>query len=61
MRLHINEANAYNLDNAESRRKEIGDRFGKSFTPDDHVLICKDGKKLNIQVGKKYKCTACNG
>lgn len=61
MRLTINEGSAYNLDNAESRRKEVADRFGKSFTPDDHILICKDGKKLNIQVGKKYKCTACNG
>lgn len=55
------EANAYNLDDAESRRKEIADRFGRTFTPDDHILVCKDGKKLNIQVGKKYKCTACNG
>ena len=55
------EANAYNLDDAESRRKEIADRFGRTFIPDDHILVCKDGKKLNIQVGKKYKCTACNG
>lgn len=60
-KLDLNEAMAYNLSNDESRRKEIADRFGKSFTPDDHILVCKDGKKLNIQVGKKYKCTACNG
>ena len=52
---------AYNLDSDESRRKEIADRFGRTFTPDDHILVCKDGKKLNIQVGKKYKCTATNG
>lgn len=56
-----NESMAYNLDNAESRRKEIADRFDKKFTPDDHILRCKDDKELNIQVGKKYKCTACNG
>ena len=45
----------------ESKRKEIADRFGKTFTPDDHVLTCKDGKSLNIQIGKKYKCTAFDG
>lgn len=55
------EAYAYNLDNKESRRKEIADRFGKPFTPDDHMLVCKDDKLINIQVGKKYKCTAFNG
>ena len=43
---------------AESRRKEIADRFGKIFNPDDHMLTCKDGKVLNIQIGKKYRCTA---
>jgi len=58
---YLAETQAYNLDNSESRRKEIADRFGRTFTPDDHILVCKDGKKLNIQVGKKYKCTACNG
>lgn len=52
---------AYNLDNAESRRKEIADRFGDKFAPDDHFLICKDNELINVQVGKKYKCTACNG
>ena len=51
---------AYNLDNDESRRKEIADTFGHNFTPDNHILICRDNKPLNIQVGKKYKCTACN-
>ena len=55
------ESAAYNLDNKESRRKEVADRFGKEFIPDDHILRCKDNKELNIQVGKKYKCTACNG
>ena len=55
------ESATYNLDNKESRRKEVADRFGKEFIPDDHILRCKDNKELNIQVGKKYKCTACNG
>ena len=57
----LTESAAYNLSNNESRRKEIADRFGRTFTPDDHYLVCKDDKILNIQVGKKYKCTACNG
>ena len=66
MKLHIKEdyeieSAAYNLDDEESRRKEIADRFGKKFIPDDHLLRCKDDKELNIQVGKKYKCTATNG
>ena len=66
MRLHIKEdyeieSAAYNLDNKESRRKEVADRFGKEFIPDDHILRCKDNKELNIQVGRKYKCTATNG
>ena len=66
MKLHIREdyeieSSAYNLDNKESRRKEIADRFGKEFIPDNHILRCKDNKELNIQVGKKYKCTATNG
>ena len=52
---------AYNLDNDESRRKEIADRLGGKFTPDDHLLMCKDNKLINIQIGKKYKCTAFNG
>ena len=52
---------AYNLYNDESRRKEIADRLGGKFTPDDHLLICKDNKLINIQVGNKYKCTAFNG
>ena len=45
----------------ESRRKEVADRFGNVFTPDDHMITCKDGKVLNVQIGKKYKCTAFNG
>lgn len=45
----------------ESRRKEVSDRFGGTFTPDDHMLVCKDGKILNIQIGKKYRCTAFDG
>ena len=45
----------------ESKRKEIADRFGKTFIPDDHILVCKDGKSINVQIGKKYKCTAFNG
>ena len=53
--------NAYNLDNDESRRKEIADRFGGEFNPDNHILICKDNKSINIQVGKKYRCTAFGG
>ena len=58
----IKEVNHYHYGNSsESRRKEIADRFGKSFTPDDHNILCKDGKVLNIQIGKKYRCTACNG
>ena len=57
----LTESKAYNLDSAESKRKEFADRFGRDFTPDDHILVCKDNKKLNIQVGKKYKCTAFNG
>jgi hypothetical protein len=61
MKLQIKESNAYNLDNAESRRKEISDRFGGSFEPDNHILVCKDNKEMNIQVGRKYKCTAFNG
>lgn len=58
----IKEVNHYHYGNSsESRRKEIADRFGKSFTPDDHNILCKDGKVLNIRIGKKYRCTACNG
>lgn len=45
----------------ESRRKEISDRFGKPFIPDDHMIVCKDGKTINIQIGKKYKCTSFYG
>lgn len=45
----------------ESKRKEIADRFGKTFIPDDHILVCRDGKSINVQIGKKYKCTAFNG
>ena len=45
----------------ESKRKEISDRFGKPFTPDDHMIVCKDGKTINIQIGKKYKCTSFYG
>lgn len=52
---------AYNLYNPESRRKEIADRLEGTFTPDDHLLICKDNKLINVQIGKKYKCTAFNG
>jgi hypothetical protein len=44
----------------ESRRREIADRFGLDFTPDDHMITCKDGKVINIQIGKKYRCTSCN-
>ena len=51
----------YNYGNSdESRRKETSDRFGFDFTPDDHMITCKDGKVINIQIGKKYRCTSCN-
>lgn len=55
------ESHAYNLDSSESRRKEMSDRFGRGFKPDDHMLVCKDGKIINVQIGRKYKCSAMNG
>lgn len=61
MKLNISEnriKTSHYGNSAESRRKEIADRFGKIFNPDDHMLTCKDGKVLNIQIGKKYRCTA---
>ena len=64
MKLKINESGVKHFhygNSPESKRKEIADRFGKTFTPDDHILTCKDGKSLNIQIGKKYKCTAFDG
>ena len=63
MKLMINEeaVKHYNYGNSdESRRKETADRFGFDFTPDDHMITCKDGKVINIQIGKKYRCTSCN-
>lgn len=44
----------------ESRRKETADTFGFDFIPDDHMITCKDGKVINLQIGKKYRCTAFN-
>lgn len=63
MKLTINEeaVKHYHYGNSgESRRKEVADRFGFDFTPDDHMITCKDGKVINIQLGKKYRCTSCN-
>lgn len=51
----------YNPQNDESRRKKFADEWERLFTPDDHMLVCKDGKIINVQVGKKYKFTSFNG
>jgi hypothetical protein len=63
VKLTINEeaVKHYHYGNSgESRRKETADRFGFDFTPNDHMITCKDGKVINIQIGKKYRCTSCN-